>query len=282
VVPSVLTPRALAKDADLPPSPTTAKITARDVGRTFGRGRGRGVVDALGPIDLDVADGEFVSVVGPSGCGKSTLLRIVAGLLRPSAGEVRIATDARNPAAMIFQDYGIYPWKTVAANVRLGLDIAGLPRRQADERVATWLERMRLSEFADAWPDTLSGGMRQRVAIARALAVEPEILLMDEPFAALDAQLRSLLQEELLDLCQQERRTVVFVTHSLSEAILLADRVVVMSARPGRILRTVTVPFDRPRSGALRSDPRFGELEAELWALLRGELDDGREEAHRG
>jgi NitT/TauT family transport system ATP-binding protein len=254
---------------------THAKVQIEQVHRRFGWGP-RGV-DALGPIDLEIADGEFLCVVGPSGCGKSTLLRLLAGLLRPSEGRVAIAIDADNPAtahpaAMIFQDYGIYPWKTVRANVRFGLDIQGVPEADARRRADDWLDRMGLADFADAWPDTLSGGMRQRVSIARALAVEPELLLMDEPFAALDAQLRSVLQEELLAVCQAAHRTVVFVTHSLEEAILLGDRVVVMSARPGRIIAERTVPFERPRTAEVRTTQEFAALERELWHLLRGEV----------
>jgi NitT/TauT family transport system ATP-binding protein len=174
---------------------------------------------------------------------------------------------------MVFQDYSIYPWKTVLANARVGLDVGGVPRKEGDERARRWLERLGLGEFLDAYPDTLSGGMRQRVSIARALAVEPEILLMDEPFAALDAQLRTILQDELLAIWQADRRTVVFVTHSLEEAILLGDRVVVMSARPGRLVADVPVTFDRPRSPALRGEPEFAALEQQVWEVLRGEVD---------
>jgi len=249
---------------------TDVKVRVEGVHRRFGWGDRR--VDALGPIDLDTADGEFLCVVGPSGCGKSTLLRLLAGLLRPSEGRVAITTDAVNPAAMIFQDYGIYPWKTVRGNVRFGLDVQRVPEAEARRRADQWLDRMGLSDFADAWPDTLSGGMRQRVSIARALAVEPELLLMDEPFAALDAQLRSVLQEELLAVCQAAHCTVVFVTHSLEEAILLGDRVVVMSARPGRIIAERIVPFARPRTAEVRTTADFAELERELWHLLRGEV----------
>ncbi|GGM38861.1 ABC transporter ATP-binding protein [Dactylosporangium sucinum] len=246
------------------------KIGIRDLTRTFGRGSR--TVEALGPVSLDVAPGEFVSIVGPSGCGKSTLLRAVAGLVRPSGGRINIRVGSPYPVAMIFQDYGIYPWKRVLENVRFGLDVQGVDRRTADARARYWLERMGLADFAGAWPDNLSGGMRQRVSIARAMAAEPEVLLMDEPFAALDAQLRSLLQEELLEICQTEQRTVLFVTHSLSEAILLADRVVVMSARPGRILLDRTVPFDRPRSPEIRLSAEFSALENELWQTLRVEV----------
>jgi ABC-type nitrate/sulfonate/bicarbonate transport system ATPase subunit len=251
-------------------APADVKVRVEGVRRRFGWGQRR--VDALGPIDLEIADGEFLCVVGPSGCGKSTLLRLLASLLHPSEGRVAITTDAAHPAAMIFQDYGIYPWKTVRGNVRFGLDVQKVPEAEARRRADEWLERMGLSDFADAWPDTLSGGMRQRVSIARALAVEPELLLMDEPFAALDAQLRSLLQEELLAVCQAAHRTVVFVTHSLEEAILLGDRVVVMSARPGRLIAEHVVPFPRPRTAGIRTSPEFAALEGELWELLRGEV----------
>ncbi|MFF0445284.1 ABC transporter ATP-binding protein [Streptomyces sp. NPDC004609] len=246
------------------------KLRATDLTRAFGRGTT--AVNALGPVDLSIAPGEFTCVVGPSGCGKSTLLRIAAGLLRPSTGELEIRTASPSPAAMIFQDYGIYDWKTVLANVRFGLDMQRVPRREANSRAADWLARMGLADFADAYPAALSGGMRQRVAIARALAVEPEILLMDEPFAALDAQLRTILQDELLELTQTTRTTTLFITHSLEEAIVLGDRVLVMSARPGRIIAERHPPFDRPRSGEVRSAPEFTSLKSELWELLRGEV----------
>lgn len=247
-------------------------ICARGVERRFGS---RGEIPALGPLDLDIVDGEFVCLVGPSGCGKSTFLRLVAGLIRPSAGriEVRVRRRRPQPTAMVFQDYGIFPWKTVRQNIRFGLDVAGVDATEATSRTDRWLRRLGLVEFADAWPDQLSGGMRQRVAIARAFAIEPEILLMDEPFAALDAQLRQILQGELLALWEQERRTVLFVTHSLEEAALLGDRVVVMTARPGRVLRSVPVPFPRPRSEDLRGRPEFAAFIAELWGLLRGEVE---------
>ncbi|MGH4034526.1 ABC transporter ATP-binding protein [Actinomycetota bacterium Odt1-20B] len=246
------------------------KLEAHDLTRTFGRGAAQ--VAALGPLDLKVAPGEFTCIVGPSGCGKSTLLRIAAGLLRPSRGELTIRTTSPRPAAMIFQDYGIYDWKTVLANVRFGLDIQKVPRKEATARARDWLTRMGLADFADAYPAALSGGMRQRVAIARALAVEPEILLMDEPFAALDAQLRTILQDELLALTQTTSTTTLFITHSLEEAIVLGDRVLVMSARPGRIIAEHHPPFPRPRTGDIRTCPEFTALKGELWDLLRGEV----------
>jgi NitT/TauT family transport system ATP-binding protein len=251
------------------------KIEARGVERHFGTDP-KTAVHALGPFDLDVAEGEFVCVVGPSGCGKSTFLRIVAGLLRPSKGEVELYAEpsSETPVAMVFQDYSIYPWKTVERNVSFGLELQGVPKKEAVERGRHWLERLGLADFAKAYPDTLSGGMRQRVSIARALTVEPEILLMDEPFAALDAQLRQVLQDELLDIWQSEaRRTVLFITHSLEEAIVLGDRVVVMSARPGRLVQSVEVPFERPRTPELRAKAEFNDFKNELWQLLKGEVE---------
>ncbi|MET7402698.1 ABC transporter ATP-binding protein [Dactylosporangium sp. NPDC005572] len=247
----------------------TAAILAEGVRRDFG------AVSGLGPLDLTIDDGEFVCVVGPSGCGKSTFLRIVAGILRPTAGEVTIATrgDGKVPLSMVFQDHGIYPWKTVEQNVRFALEVNGFGRAEARRRTDHWLGQLGLAEFRTAYPSTLSGGMRQRVGIARAFALDPEILLMDEPFAALDAQLRQVLQEELLGLWQRDRRTVVFVTHSLEEAILLGDRVVVMSARPGRVVRSTEVPFERPRAAAVRDSAAFADLKAQLWDCLRHEVD---------
>ncbi|WP_306216220.1 ABC transporter ATP-binding protein, partial [Actinoplanes sp. RD1] len=184
-------------------------IEGRGIERTFTARKS--AVHALGPVDLAVRRGQFVAVVGPSGCGKSTLLRIVAGLVAPSAGELTIErADPRTPlCSMVFQDYGIFPWKTVLANVRLPLDIARVPRRRADAAAREWIERTGVSGFESAYPATLSGGMRQRVALARAFVADPEILLMDEPFAALDAQLRMVLQQELLRVWEANRRTVL-------------------------------------------------------------------------
>jgi NitT/TauT family transport system ATP-binding protein len=271
----------VVEDPDRP-----VKIAARAVERYFGTGK-EPTVHALGPFDLDVREGEFVCVVGPSGCGKSTFLRIVAGLLRPSAGEVDLyaAATTETPVAMVFQDYSIYPWKSVERNVSFGLELQGVGKREAVERSHHWIERLGLSDFAKAYPDTLSGGMRQRVSIARALTVEPEILLMDEPFAALDAQLRQVLQDELLDIWQSEAaRTVIFITHSLEEAIVLGDRVVVMSARPGIHVESVDVPFERPRTPELRARAEFNDFKNDLWQLLKGEvehyMDQVRSEGH--
>jgi NitT/TauT family transport system ATP-binding protein len=252
--------------------PSPPKIVVSGLERAFAA-RHR-ALQALGPIDLTVDEGDFCCIVGPSGCGKSTLLRILAGLTNPSAGEAVIWSRGPSavPVAMVFQDYSIFPWKTVEANVALGLELAHVAKAERRARVGEWLRRLGLSEFAGAYPATLSGGMRQRVSIARALVIDPEVLLMDEPFASLDAQMRLLLQEELLRLWEADRRTVMFVTHSLEEAILLGDRVIVMSARPGRILADMTVPFGRPRQPSLRGEPQFAALQEQIWALLRGEV----------
>ncbi|MEU7811109.1 ABC transporter ATP-binding protein [Pseudonocardia sp. NPDC049154] len=236
------------------------------------------VVHALGPLDLEIGSGEFVCLVGPSGCGKSTLLRLLAGLARPSAGDVRIGVrDPERPlTAMVFQDYSIYPWKTVRQNVEYPLLVNGLSKAERRARADQWLDRTGLAAFADSHPAQLSGGMKQRVSIARAFAMEPEILLMDEPFAALDAQMRFVLQDELLQLWQEHRRTVLFITHNLDEALLLGDRVAVMSARPGRVIADLEVPFARPRTGEIRGSAEFAALEQQLWHLLRDEVEATR------
>jgi NitT/TauT family transport system ATP-binding protein len=251
---------------------TDLAIRARGVDRTFQTRRGS--VAALQGFDLDVRRGEFLCLLGPSGCGKSTFLRMVAGLASPSAGRIDITGPRDRPmSAMVFQDYSVYPWRTVAQNVRFGLEVAGVPRRAAAERVDRWITAVGLDGFADAYPAALSGGMKQRVALARALAVEPEILLMDEPFAALDAQLRQVLQEELLRIWQGVGHTVVFITHSIDEAILLGDRVVLMTARPGRAKAEFLVPFARPRHSDLRGTAEFAALEREIWGALRDEVE---------
>ena len=248
------------------------KIVATGVERTFGA-KDR-LVQALGPMDLEIGAGEFVCLVGPSGCGKSTFLRMVAGLVMPSKGTVTLnVSDVTQPTATVFQDYSIFPWKRNIDNVRFGLDVAGVPKKEGNKRAQHYLEQLGLGDRAADYPSTLSGGMKQRVAIARALAVEPEILLMDEPFAALDAQMRQVLQDQLLELWQADRRTVLFVTHSLDEALLLGDRVVVMSGRPGKILASIPVPFERPRRPELRGTAEFAALQARLWTLLRGEIE---------
>jgi NitT/TauT family transport system ATP-binding protein len=249
------------------------RISARAAERSYATRKS--LVHALGPLDLDVQEGEFLCIVGPSGCGKSTFLRLVAGLINPTSGsiDIRHVNPARHLVATVFQDHSIFPWQTVEQNVRTGLDIATkLSKQEKAERVGYWLSRLGLADFAKSYPAQLSGGMRQRVSIARALAVDPEILLMDEPFASLDAQLRLLLQEELIKLWEQDRRTVIFITHSLDEAIFLGDRVVIMSARPGVLRAEVPVDFPRPRSHELRGTPEFAQLVERTWDVLRDEV----------
>jgi NitT/TauT family transport system ATP-binding protein len=243
---------------------------------TYLSGRGR-PVEALSGIDLDVGAGELVSVIGPTGCGKSTLLHVVGGLRRPSGGHVAIAgqpVTGPQPSrvAFVFQDYTLFPWRTVLANVEIGLQFRGVPRLEREAAARRYLELVGLRAFADAYPAELSGGMQQRVALARALCVEPEILLMDEPFGALDEQTRLVLGEELSAILGTTRKTVVFVTHSLAEAVHLADRVVVLTSRPGRIKAVLDVPAPRPRPPAFLKSDMFARLRNELFDLLHDEI----------
>jgi NitT/TauT family transport system ATP-binding protein len=231
-------------------------------------------IEALTGIDLEVAEGEFVCLVGPSGCGKSTILRILAGLEKLTSGSISVNVpdpESHRPlTSMVFQEQSVFPWMNVIDNVAFGLKARGV-RRAERTRIATEHARLvGLADFADALPRQLSGGMKQRVAIARAFANDPEVLLMDEPFAALDEQTKLTLEGELLSLWERSRKTVVYVTHSIDEAILMGDRIVVMSARPGRILEILKVPFARPRTlEAVRADPDYGRLFNKVWHLLR-------------
>jgi len=235
----------------------------------------RGPVVALERCDFEVRDGEFIVIVGPSGCGKTTLLRILGGLESPTGGEVRIRRrDAGRPlTSMIFQEASIFPWMTVRANVGYGLKLRGVDERATAGAVGHFLALTGLEPFADAYPFQLSGGMKQRVSVARAFANDPEILLMDEPFAALDEQNKVVLQEELLRLWSESRKTVIFITHSIDEALVMGDRVLVMSGRPGRIKADLPVRFPRPRAVYdLKGDAEFGRLGREIWMLLREEV----------
>lgn len=250
------------------------RIRVDQVGRSFLSRKSE--VAALRGVDLVVPDGEFCCIVGPSGCGKTTLLRMMAGLSRPSTGRILVRHDdpSRQARAVVFQEYSVFPWKTVRSNVELPMRANGIGKKEARRRAGMWLERVGLVGFEHAWPSQLSGGMRQRVAIARAFACDPELLLMDEPLAALDAQMRLLLQEQLLALSQEEAKTVVFVTHSIEEAILLGDRVVVMGARPGRMIADVRIPFERPRSpDFVRQQELFAKLHEEIWSLVKREVE---------
>ena len=257
--------------------PDGASVRVQGLGRRFETPDGP--VDAIRDVDLSVAAGEFCVIVGPSGCGKTTLLRIIAGLDRPTAGSVELkGANERAPTnAMVFQGRSVFPWLTVRQNVAYGLKLRRVDRRTRGERADRLLEIVGLARFGRAYPHQLSEGMRQRVAIARALAVDPDILLMDEPFGALDEQTRLLLQEELLRIWENTGKTVLFVTHSVDEAMVLADRIVVMSALPGSIKASLAVPFPRPRAVTkVRSDPAFAPLFAEIWELLRVEVLSGR------
>ncbi len=236
-----------------------------------------GAVEAFAGLSLDIYENEIACIVGPSGCGKTTLLRCVDGLLPLSSGTIHIdGTPVSGPperVAMVFQHFGLLPWKTVYGNTAYGLKLAGVPRDRLDSQVSATLRLVGLEGFEHAYPYQLSGGMQQRVGLARALATVPDVLLMDEPFAALDAQTRELLQEELLRILEKDTNTIVFVTHSIDEAILLGDRVVVLTARPGRVKEILPIPFPRPRTAsATRADPAFGELRTRVWDLLRQEL----------
>ena len=245
------------------------KIQIRGLRKDFSARFGR--VEALAAVDLSVRDGELCVLVGPSGCGKSTLLRILAGLDTATEGSVEIArSQAGRPlTAMVFQEPSALPWLTVRANVAYGLRMQGVEAGRRRAVADRYIEKVGLTRFARADPSQLSGGMKQRVSVARAFATDPEILLMDEPFGSLDEQTRLVLQEELLRLFEENRKTILFVTHSIDEALTLGDRVVVMSAAPGRILQEITVPFPRPRSiVALRANPEYGLHVVEIWNLL--------------
>ena len=249
------------------PATGTAKISVRDIRKTF-QLKGEEFV-ALERVNLDIADNEFVTVVGPSGCGKSTLMNILAGLETPSSGQARVdGTDVSGPGperGVIFQQYALFPWLTVRKNVEFGLKVAGLPKAQRRERADHFIRMVGLEQFADALPKMLSGGMKQRCAIARAYAVNPSILLMDEPFGALDALTRVKLQEQLLDTWNREKRTVMFITHDVDEAVFLANRVVVMAARPGRIYDVIDVNLPYPRTEDVRLSPEFADLRNRVW-----------------
>lgn len=238
---------------------------------------------ALDGVNLDIADGEFVTVVGPSGCGKSTMLNAAAGLLQPTGGQVLVDDrPVQGPSprtGVIFQQYALFPWLTVRKNVEFGLELKKVPARERTAIVDHYLELVGLTRFAEALPKELSGGMKQRCAIARAYAVNPEILLMDEPFGALDALTRVHMQEQLLETWSKERRTVMFVTHDVDESVFLASRVIVMAARPGRIYKEIKVDLPYPRTEEMRLSDEFAKLRSEVWAAVYHQ--PGVAEAHQ-
>jgi NitT/TauT family transport system ATP-binding protein len=238
--------------------------------------RGRAPLRALDDIDVTIGEGELVTIVGPSGCGKSTLLMLVAGLLRPSTGTVRLdgvtVTRPGPDRALVFQDFALLPWRTVLANVELGLELKGMNGPQREAVARAHVAMVGLKAFERAYPHQLSGGMRQRVGIARALAVEPQVLLMDEPFGALDAQIRQVMGSELLRIWERGRKTILFVTHDIDEAIYLADRILVMSTGPGRVIADIPVTLPRPRPLAIRNDAAFTAHRQRIWDLLQEQV----------
>ena len=256
--------------------PEGNKIEINNLSVVFSGVSGVGQIQALDDVSIQLKKGEFVCIVGPSGCGKTTLLRVLAGLEQSSTGQATIYTeDSKRPqTGMVFQDAGLFPWMSVLENVAYGMRMQGISGKKRYATAQHWINITGLARFTDAFPNQLSGGMQQRVGLARAFAHNPEVLLLDEPFGALDAQTRLILQETLLDLWKDSDMTVLFVTHSIEEALLLADRVVVMSARPGKILTSFEVGFERPRNiSTLRGDTRFGEQYNEIWAILRDQVN---------
>jgi len=252
-----------------------SKLRIDNVSRTFPPVHGGTPTRALQPIDITVGDNDFVTILGPSGCGKSTLLRLVAGLDVPSSGQIllegRPVTSPGPDRGMVFQSYTLFPWLTVADNIAFGLREKGVPAAERKRVVDEWLVRVGLTAFAQHYPKQLSGGMQQRTAIARALANDPAILLLDEPFGALDNQTRALMQELLLGIWERERKTVLFVTHDIEEAIFLATRVLVMTARPGRIKADVPITLAYPRHYTVKTSAEFSTLKARLTEEIRAE-----------
>lgn len=246
------------------------KVRIENVKKTY-QGR-NGEVVALNGVNLDIAENEFVTVVGPSGCGKSTLLNIIAGLLEPTSGKIicsgKEVKGTGPDRGVVFQQYALFPWLTVKKNVMFGLNMKGIRGKEAEEIAMKYIGMVDLEKFSDHYPKELSGGMKQRVAIARAYAANPEVLLMDEPFGALDAQTRTQLQQELLNTWEKEQKTCFFITHDVDEALILGQRVVIMSARPGRIKDIVDVDIPYPRNQETKMTDRFLELKNQIWAQV--------------
>ncbi len=260
----------------------TPLLTVRGLRKSFTR-KGKSVV-ALDHFDLDVDRGEFVAIVGPSGCGKSTFLHMLGGFEPADGGTMTLdGRPVRAPGpdrGMLFQEYALYPWRTVHGNIVWPLEIQRMPKPEREQIVERLMTLVGLTQFRDHYPNELSGGMKQRVALARVLAYDPQILLMDEPFGALDAQNRELLQEELERIWEGSRKTVLFVTHDIDEAVYLADRVIVFTARPGRIKRDMRIDLPRPRDIEIKKSPAFAAYRNETWDLLREEVLRARDEYH--
>ena len=243
-------------------------VTIKDVGKTFRKEDGT-AMQALSGVDLEIRDEEFVCLVGPSGCGKTTLLRIIAGLETATTGKVTVdgrpVTGPDPKRGMVFQEYSLFPWRRVIDNVAFGLEMKGVAKEERRKTADRYIEMVGLSQFRDAYPYELSGGMRQRVAIARALANDPDVLLMDEPFGALDAQTRNRMQRELLSLWDETKQTIVFVTHSVDEAVYLSDRIIVLSLRPGTVREVIEIPWSRPRD---RTSADFAEVRRRVLDMI--------------
>ncbi|MDR2164325.1 MAG: ABC transporter ATP-binding protein [Zoogloeaceae bacterium] len=258
------------------------RLSIRNVQKTFHSRHQDEAFIALTDVSLDVADGEFMVIVGPSGCGKSTLLDLLAGLSHPDKGEILLdnkpITGPSLDRGVVFQQYALFPWLTAQGNVEFGLEAKGIAAKERREIALHFLDLVGLGDFARHYPAELSGGMKQRVAIARSLAYDPEVLLMDEPFAALDAQTREILQCELLRSWERSRKTVGFITHGIDEAVFLGERVAVMSSRPGRIKHILTIPTGFKAGEDIRSHAEFGRLRHEIWSLLREEVSRAEEE----
>jgi NitT/TauT family transport system ATP-binding protein len=264
---------AAAGSARQASAPARPKIRIRNLHKHFGS------FTAIEGVSIDIAEGTFFVIVGPSGCGKTTLLRILGGLEQVTSGDVELADPARGRPqySMVFQGESIFPWMTVWDNAAYGLRMRRAGRAETAEAVKQWLDRTGLARYAQLYPHQLSGGMRQRVSIARAFANDPEILLMDEPFSALDEQNRTILQQELLRIWEADKKTVVFITHSVDEAVTLGDRIMVMTASPGHTKTILDVPLERPRNVLeLRHDPRYGDIVYGIWGQLKDEVERAR------
>ncbi|RXZ83173.1 ABC transporter ATP-binding protein [Paenibacillaceae bacterium] len=262
----------------------TVKITARQVDMQFQTTNEAGKkeeIRVLSDFELDVKEGEFLAILGPSGCGKSTFLNILAGLSRQTSGEITVDGEIVNGVnkkhGVVFQGYALFPWRTVLQNVEVGLQIRGYRKKERKQIAQEYIRLVGLQDFESRYPHELSGGMKQRVALARSLAYEPDVLLMDEPFAALDAQTREILQSELLRIWDTKKKTIVFITHSLDEAIFLADRVAVMTARPGKIKELIDIPLERPRAADIRNSEAFVKLRQRAWGILKDEVDKSQQ-----
>lgn len=253
---------------------TVAKLELRNLEKSFSRGKEE-TIHVVKDFSLEIRNLEFLAVIGPSGCGKSTLLRLIDGLIPSDSGAIFM--DGRDITGvvggqgrgMVFQSFDLFPWRTTRENVEFGLEVKGVAAAQRKEQALHYINLVGLAGFEDSFPHELSGGMQQRVGFARALAIQPEVLLMDEPFGALDVQTRDILQDELLNIWDKEQKTVLFVTHSIEEAIYLADRIAVITPRPAQVERIIEVPFARPRHERIKTLPEFLELRQQIWALLK-------------